>query len=78
MVAGKFGSSLGRLILPVPTLPQPSYAVGGLAQGGVSRGRYTGMTDAASWVVPPWFAVDTKLDWKRRSQVCDLYITGCG
>ena len=45
----------------MPTLLHQSYAVGGLTQGGVSRGRYTGIADAASWAVP-WFSVDTKLE----------------
>ena len=38
----------------MPTLPHQSYAVGGLTQGGVSRGRYTGIADAASRVVSPY------------------------
>ena len=54
----------------MPTLPRQSYTIGGLTQGGVSGGWYTGFAGAASWVVPLWFAVDTKLEWTRRSQVC--------
>ena len=46
----------------MPTLPHRSYTVGGLTLGGESRGWYTGIANAASWAVPPWFAFDTKLE----------------
>ena len=78
MVADTFGSSLERRVLPVPTLLRQSSTVGLLTQGGVNRGWSTVIADAVSWVVPPWFAVDTKLKWTRRSQVCGLCIAGRG